>query len=72
MNEVLSSSNFLAGDDYTIADIATFPWIARHEWHVIGLGNFRRLTRWSEEMSNRIAVKKGFAFMNEKELPPKP
>ena len=29
-------SEFLAGD-YSIADIATFPWIARHEWHDIGL-----------------------------------
>ena len=29
----LSQSKFLAGENYTIADIATFPWIARHEWH---------------------------------------
>ena len=72
LNEVLSNSNFLAGDDYTIADIATFPWIARHEWHDIGLSYFKSLTRWYEDISNRIAVKKGFAFMNEKELPPKP
>ena len=72
MNEVLSSSNFLAGDDYTIADIATFPWIARHEWHDIGLSNFKSLTRWYVDISNRAAVKKGFAFMNDKELPPKP
>ena len=38
LDERLSKSKFLAGD-YSIADIATFPWIARHEWHDIGLGN---------------------------------
>ena len=37
LDERLSSSKYLAGNDYTIADIATWPWIARHEWHDIGL-----------------------------------
>ena len=37
----LEKSKFLAYDDYTIADIATFPWIARHEWHDIGLKNLK-------------------------------
>ena len=36
LDERLGSSEYLAGDLYTIADIATFPWIARHEWHEIG------------------------------------
>ena len=40
LDERLSQSKFLSGNDYTIADIATFPWIARHEWHDIGLKNF--------------------------------
>ena len=35
----LKKSRFLAGPDYTIADIATWPWMARHEWHDIGLKN---------------------------------
>ena len=39
LDERLLKSEFLAGKDYTIADIATFPWIARHEWHDIGLKN---------------------------------
>ena len=37
LDERLSQTKFLAGNDYSIADIATFPWIARHEWHDIGL-----------------------------------
>ena len=72
LDERLSKAQFLSGDDYTIADIGTFPWIARHEWHDIGLKNFSNLTRWYEEISERDAVKKGFAFMNENEIPPKP
>ena len=68
----LSRSRFLAGENYTIADIGTFPWIARHEWHDIGLKNFKNLTRWYNEISKREAVKKGFKFMNKDEAPPKP
>ena len=72
LDERLSKSRFLAGENYTIADIGTFPWIARHEWHDIGLKNYKNLTRWYVEISEREAVKKGFKFMNEDEVPPKP
>ena len=72
LDERLSNSNFLSGNDYTIADIGTFPWIARHNWHDIGLKNYQNLKRWYSEISNRKAVIKGFSFMNKNELPPKP
>ena len=72
LEERLSKSRFLAGENYTIADIGTFPWIARHEWHDIGLKNYKNLTRWYVEISEREAVKKGFRFMNKDEVPPKP
>jgi len=68
----LAVSKFLSGDQYTIADIATFPWIARHEWHDIGLSKFKNLTRWYREISERDAVLKGYSFMDKNELPPKP
>ena len=72
LDDRLYKSKFLSGAKYTIADIATFPWIARHEWHDIGLKNYKNLTRWYLEISNREAVKKGFKFMNSDEVPPKP
>ena len=72
LDEVLSKSKFLSGNDYTIADIGTFPWIARHEWHDIGLKRYKNLTRWYLEISEREAVKKGFSFMNKDESPPLP
>ena len=68
----LKQSKFLAGEDYTIADIATWPWIARHEWHDIGLNNFENLKRWYVEISKREAVIRGFQFMNNNQLPPTP
>ena len=72
LDERLSNSNFLAGDNYTIADIATWPWIARHEWHDIGLKNYKNLTRWYLEIAKRDSVIKGYDFMNRGEIIPKP
>ena len=72
LDERLLSSKFLAGEIYSIADIATFPWIARHEWHDIGLKNFKGLTRWYDEISNRKAVQKGYDLLKNGDLIPKP
>ena len=72
LDERLSSSKYLAGNDYTIADIATWPWIARHEWHDIGLKNYKNLSRWYIEISKREAVIRGYQFMNKKDFPPQP
>ena len=60
----LKDTKFLAGENYTIADIATWPWIARHEWHDIGLKSYKNLSRWYQEISNREAVIKGYSFMD--------
>ena len=70
LDERLSQSKFLACNKYTIADIATFPWIARHDWHDIGLKNFLNLSRWYKEISERDAVKKGYDFLNKGEKVP--
>ena len=72
LDERLGQSTFLAGENYTIADIATWPWIARHEWHDIGLKNFKNLTRWYLDIANRDAVIKGYDFMNKGESIPQP
>ena len=72
LDERLSVSNYLAGENYTIADIATFPWIARHDWHDIGLKNYKNLCRWYLEISERDAVIKGYDYLNKGEKIPKP
>ena len=56
----LKDSKFLAGEKYTIADIATWPWIARHPIHDIGLKNYQNLSRWYLEIADREAVIKGY------------
>jgi GST-like protein len=56
----LNNSKFLAGEKYTIADIATWPWIARHPIHDIGLKNYQNLSRWYLEIADREAVVKGY------------
>ncbi len=69
LDDRLSNSEYLAGD-YSIADIATFPWIARHEWHDIGLKKFKNLTRWYSRISKREAVKKGYDLLKKGETIP--
>jgi len=70
LDERLSSFPYLAGNDYTIADIATFPWIARHEWHDIGLKRFINLSRWYNQISLRPAVRRGYDLLKKGESIP--
>ena len=72
LDERLASSRYLTGENYTIADIATWPWIARHEWHDIGLKKFKNLTRWYLEIADREAVIKGYDFLKNGSKIPKP
>ena len=60
----LSVSDYLAGKEYSIADIATWSWIARHKRHDIGLENFKGLSRWFTDIAKRPAVIKGFKVLN--------
>ena len=71
LNNRLENSKFLAGDKYSIADIATWPWIARHEWHDIGLKNYKNLSRWYLDIANRDAVVKGYDLYNNGSIIPK-
>ncbi len=71
LDERLAYSEYLAGKNYTIADIATFPWMARHEWHDIGLKKFLNLSRWYQNISNRKAVVKGYDLLKKGEQIPK-
>ena len=55
----LSDATYLAGDDFTIADVATFPWAARHEWHRVELADFPNVKRWYDAVAERPAVARG-------------
>ena len=71
LDERLGQSEYLAGDNYSIADIATFPWIARHDWHDIGLKKYKHLSRWYKIISERPAVIKGYDCLQTGEKIPK-
>ena len=70
LDDHLSNSDYLAGKNYSIADIATFPWIARHDLHDIGLKKFKNLLRWYEVISKREAVIRGYDCLQKGEKIP--
>jgi len=55
----LEGRNYMAGD-YSIADIATWPWISRFEWHKVDLNQFPNVKRWYVSIAKRPAVQKGY------------
>ena len=59
MDKRLGEAPYLAGE-YSIADIASFPWIARHEWQGQKLEDYPNLKRWYNGIWARPAVKRGF------------
>jgi GST-like protein len=60
MDKRVAGERYLAGE-YSIADMACYPWIARHEWQQIDLTEFPNLKRWFDELTDRPAVVKGMA-----------
>jgi GST-like protein len=61
MERQLQANEYLSGSEYTIADIATYPWVARHEWHRVDLGQFPSVKRWYDALGRRAAVVKGMS-----------
>ena len=59
MNNRLYDRRYLAGDDYTIADMASYPWTVTWEQRGIDLSEFKYFKRWFDELSERPAVQRG-------------
>ena len=59
LDKHLATAQYLAAGEYSIADIATYPWIARHEWHQVDLNEFPHVKRWFDAISQRPAVARG-------------
>ncbi len=55
----LGEAEFVAGD-YSIADMAIFPWIARFEWQTIDIAAYSNVTRWYRAIASRPAVQRGY------------
>jgi GST-like protein len=67
MDRRLKEATYLAGDDYSVADIATFPWIRRHERHGQKLEDFPHVYRWFNSISARPTVIRGLKPLSEGE-----
>ena len=61
LNTRLGDVPYLA-DEYSIADIATYPWVASHDWAGVPIGDLENLSRWHEEVGARSAVERGMAI----------
>jgi len=61
LNNRLYDRPYLAGDDYTIADMISYPWTASWKLQGIDLDEFKYFKRWFEELSERPAVQRGMA-----------
>jgi GST-like protein len=59
MDRRLADNDYLAGDEYTIADIACYPWAHRHPRHKVDLNEFKNVERWYDTIGARPAVQKG-------------
>ena len=70
MDKRLGKSGFLACNEYTIADMAVWPWVARFDWQTINLNDFPNVCRWYMEILDRPATRKGWNVPeNEQEIP---
>ena len=65
LDKRLSESAYLAGPDYSIADIATFPWIRNAERRNVDLGQYPNVLRWHDAIAARPAVQRGVAVLAE-------
>jgi GST-like protein len=68
LDKRLGEAEYLAGDDYSVADIATFPWSVSHEWQGIDLHDYPNVLRWYREIAARPAVQKGYTVPAPREI----
>ena len=59
LDKRLKDREYMA-DDYSVADIATWPWISRYEWQTIDLNQYPNVKRWYVAIAKRPAVQKGY------------
>jgi len=60
MDERLADNDWLNGDSYSVADIATWPWIARHDWQTVDLNDYPNVARWYKTIAERPATQRGW------------
>ena len=69
MNKRLANSRYIAGPEYSIADIAIFPWLRSWKNQGIAWGDYPHLKGWFDEIGARPAVQRGVAVLSERRRP---
>ncbi|MCX2864493.1 glutathione binding-like protein [Paucibacter sp. PLA-PC-4] len=69
INKRLAASTYLGGPDYSIADIATFPWLRSWKNQGVELGDYPHLKGWFDEISARPAVQRGVEVLAQQRKP---
>jgi GST-like protein len=69
LDKQLARSDYVAGD-YSIADMAIFPWAASHKFHQADLSQFPNVLAWYNKLSQRPALAKGFSVPDGRQVPP--
>lgn len=65
LNKRLADREFVAGSEYSIADMSIYPWIARHSWQDQDLNAYPHLKRWYDAIANRDATKRAYALVEQ-------
>ena len=60
LDKRLGETEYAAGKDYTIADVAIWPWVSRYEWHIGDITEFKNVVRWYRAVAARPAVQRGY------------
>ena len=69
LDKRLGQHEFIAGDDYSIADMATWPWISRFEWQDVDFNAYPNALRWFKQIATRPAVVRGYGVPNPGDIP---
>jgi len=69
MDKQLATNDYIAGKEYTIADMAVWPWLRSHERQGIDLGEFPNVKAWFEAIGNRPAVQRGITILADRRKP---
>jgi len=69
MDKQLATNDYIAGREYTIADMAVWPWLRSHEKQGIDIGEFPNVKAWFEAIGNRPAVQRGITVLADRRKP---
>ena len=72
MDNHLSDKDYFLGANYSIVDIAVFPWIGRHDWQTVNLNDYPNVAKWYVNLAERPAVKRGWNVPENDQIMPMP